>query len=93
MERKDLKNCFSNGTEYMNFLERQCYMCKNYVNWEEATDENKVCEIEDKISLAQFDILQFPDNELDTIYRDVKLNKKVIKIPVIICKHFIKREE
>lgn len=60
---------FSNGTEYMIFNEEYCCRCKRYVPWEEATEDNPVCPIEDKLSEATLNESVFP-------HKQVKLNDK-----------------
>ncbi len=43
---------FSNGTEYQCFLESQCFDCRFYVHFEEATEKKPVCHIEERIALC-----------------------------------------
>ena len=62
---------FSNGTEYECFLENYCYQCRKFVWWEDATDENPVCPIEESIHEARFDGEKFPIN-------NIKWNKDMI---------------
>lgn len=45
------EDMFSNGTEYMMWLEENCCQCKKYVTFEEATKENTVCHVEDAIAV------------------------------------------
>lgn len=58
-------NLFSNGTEYMGFLESNCLQCKNFVRPNEATPENPVCKIEEAVALAGIgETENFPVDEL-----------------------------
>lgn len=41
---------FSNGTEYMCFLDRNCNDCRFFVAWEEATEKKPTCHIEQRIA-------------------------------------------
>lgn len=43
---------FANGTEYHCFLEVNCYKCKKYVDFEDATEDKTVCQIEEKIAIG-----------------------------------------
>jgi len=56
---------FSNGAEYDAFLEMNCYRCRHYVPFEEASPERPMCAIEDRISLATMDEEAFPYAWLD----------------------------
>jgi len=51
---------FANGAEYRNFDNTYCCNCKKYVPWEESTEDNPVCHIEDLIAQAMFDEKKFP---------------------------------
>ena len=55
-----MDSVFANGAEYRMFDEAYCCNCKKYVPWEEATESNPVCSIEDAISAAMFDKTLFP---------------------------------
>jgi len=55
---------FSNGSEYEAFLERNCYKCKHYVHYDEATEENPVCQIEEDIVLSSVSDVAFPYEHL-----------------------------
>jgi len=48
----NVDHLFSNGTEYDCFMEYNCFRCKKYVHFEDATPENPVCPIEEAIALA-----------------------------------------
>jgi hypothetical protein len=41
---------FSNGTQYECFLEQNCEKCHFFVYYEDATEKNPVCSIEDRIA-------------------------------------------
>jgi hypothetical protein len=43
---------FSNGTEYTEFLQRECERCPFYIHWEDASKKHSVCFIEERIALA-----------------------------------------
>lgn len=43
---------FSNGTEYLAFMERNCDRCKNYIHYEDATEDNPTCHIEEVIAVC-----------------------------------------
>lgn len=45
---------FANGTEYDCFIELNCDNCKNYVLYDDASESNPVCKIEEAISLSGF---------------------------------------
>ena len=49
---------FSNGSEYDEFMGRNCEKCPYYVDYGEATEENPVCSIEEDISIGG--IKKFP---------------------------------
>ena len=51
---KSLSKPFSNGTEYMMFLEHYCERCK----------QNSGCSILKRMDIACFDETQFPNEEL-----------------------------
>lgn len=51
---------FSNGTEYEIFQYNFCDKCSKFVYWEEATDDNPVCPIEEAMAQACFDETKFP---------------------------------
>jgi hypothetical protein len=56
---------FANGSEYDSFLEENCYKCKKFVYYDESTEENPVCEIEEAISLStMFDKKSFIKDHL-----------------------------
>jgi hypothetical protein len=48
--RKRRNNMFSNGTEHRCFIGRECNTCPHYVHYTEATKENPVCPIEERIA-------------------------------------------
>ena len=52
MEPIKPEHLFSNGTEYMSFLEVNCLRCKKFVHPDDATEENPCCPIEEAIALA-----------------------------------------
>lgn len=52
---------FSNGEEFRLFMGKNCEQCDNYVNWEDATEEEPVCPIENQIFEAMFDESKFPN--------------------------------
>lgn len=56
---RDVKT-FCNGTEYDLFMAKNCYRCKKYVDWQEATASNPVCPVEDNIGAAMFNESLFP---------------------------------
>lgn len=57
---------FANGTEYECFLERNCYNCPFYVHYDEATEDNPVCNIEEQIALSGMtEDVEFPYEWLD----------------------------
>jgi len=56
---------FSNGAEYDAFMEMNCYRCRHYVPFEEASPERPMCAIEDRISLATMDEEALPYDWLD----------------------------
>ena len=55
---------FSNGTEYQEFLSRNCEKCPHYVHYDEDTLENPACEIEEDIALSSVSDVPFPYNDL-----------------------------
>ena len=55
---------FSNGTEYEIFLEKNCYQCKHYIEWTEATPENPECRTEAAIAEADWDISRWPKGKI-----------------------------
>ena len=59
-----MNRMFSNGTEYMVFQEQNCDRCGHYVDWEEATPDNPVCPIEERLAAAMFDESVFPHEHL-----------------------------
>ena len=75
------KEVFSNGTEYMYFLETFCYKCQNYGNWEEGEID---CQIELAMHLAINDISVFPHD---------KVHYESPESPFMICEDFKEVEE
>lgn len=56
---------FSNGTEYQCFLEVNCFKCKKFVHFEDATEENPCCKVEESIGLASVGVdEEFPWDKL-----------------------------
>jgi len=61
----NVDNLFSNGTEYESFLERNCFRCKRYVPFDDATTEKPICPIEEAIALAGWgETYNFPVEKL-----------------------------
>jgi len=57
---------FANGSEYQEFLAHNCEECPFYVYFDDVTDENPVCFIEEQISLSSMtDKIAFPYSWLD----------------------------
>jgi hypothetical protein len=56
---------FSNGTEYMIFLDNNCNECPHFVNWE--SDPVNVCEVENRLSTAIMIPEFFPYEWLDRL--------------------------
>lgn len=56
---------FSNGSEYDAFMELNCFRCRHYVPFEEASADRPVCAIEDRIAQAALDEAAFPYDWLD----------------------------
>lgn len=56
---------FSNGTEYLNFLERNCDKCTHFVDYEDSSIENPCCPIEEDIATAMYEESVFPHDWLD----------------------------
>lgn len=56
---------FSNGAEHDAFMELNCFRCRHYVPFEEASPERPMCAIEDRITLAMVDENAFPYDWLD----------------------------
>jgi len=55
LSAKRQKPLFSNGIEYIEFLEKNCLKCSHFVHPEEVTDEQSACEIENRIALCGID--------------------------------------
>ena len=55
---------FSNGTEYDEFMGRNCEKCPHYVDYGEATEESPVCSIEEVIILNSVSDVAFPYEHL-----------------------------
>lgn len=69
MKIEDCKT-FCNGTEHDLFMDNNCYKCKKYVYFQEATPENPVCPIEEKIHEAMFDESLFPKEHIKQKWTD-----------------------
>lgn len=81
---------FSNGTEYMLFLETVCLNCKKYVDWEIATKDNPVCPIEEKLSICNI------TGEEEYWPEEIQMHWKEIndfKVPVWACSEFERRQK
>ena len=57
---------FSNGTEYMIFLDANCNECPHYVDYYDDDPDN-VCEVEDKLSRAALIESEWPAEWLDNL--------------------------
>lgn len=61
------KSMFSNGSEYDAFQDSNCFECQHYVHFEDATEGNPVCDVEERIVLASFGAEElFPFEWLDS---------------------------
>lgn len=45
---------FSNGTEYGEFLKRECSTCPFYARWDDETNNKPLCQIEERMAWAMY---------------------------------------
>lgn len=58
---------FSNGTEYGEFLKRECSTCPFFKKWDDESSDKPVCKIEEQIAWAAYTMnpLEFPYESLE----------------------------